>query len=212
MTRIPIFLFVILSLFFSVTQAQESSLSNPAANTSDDTAGSGQGNKAETALKDPEMNELNLRLRKTAEALFTNLSTQEMKDAYQLRTLHGIIKSVESVRQDLVNSTQSCIENHPDKRAEITDSFNRWKNEINPRLEKAAVTLDKRITENKAMPESLFRKYLALIDRMAETADSKVQKDYITSKEACDFLVKKLETSRDELSGVLNDILPQESN
>ena len=212
MTRIPIFLFLILSLFFSVTQAQESSLSNSAENTSEGTAGSGHGNKAETALKDPEMNELNLRLRKTAEALFTNLSTQEMKDAYQLRNQHGIIKSVESVRQDLVNSTQSCIENHSDKRAEITDSFNRWKNEINPRLEKASINLDKRITENKAMPESLFRKYLALIERMAETADSKVQKDYITSKEACDFLVKKLETSRDELSGVLNDILPQESN
>lgn len=187
-------------------------MSNSAENTSEGTAGSGHGNKAETALKDPEMNELNLRLRKTAEALFTNLSTQEMKDAYQLRNQHGIIKSVESVRQDLVNSTQSCIENHSDKRAEITDSFNRWKNEINPRLEKASINLDKRITENKAMPESLFRKYLALIERMAETADSKVQKDYITSKEACDFLVKKLETSRDELSGVLNDILPQESN
>ncbi len=150
--------------------------------------------------------ELKLRLRQTAEDVFTNLTTAQMKKAYKLRATHGVIMSVESVRNDLSRAVESCHKNNG-KMESLESSFRAWEKDINDYVVLARTYLEEQIVAADYLPKSSFRKYLSLVDRLADIHEERIVKDYLSSEESCDVLEKKMDSTRLKLVELLQGIM-----
>jgi hypothetical protein len=123
-----------------------------------------------------------------------------------------MVRAVKLVRGDVENAITQCREKNPDMDSAMKERFTKWSGAIDPVLSDN----DKKMKESLA--SGLFKdpvrvqEYLDAIDSMAKHADEKTDKQVVTTKEACDSLLKSMDNTEPGLTKILSEIAwPQAS-
>ena len=144
-------------------------------------------------------------------ALIDPLSAKEQESFLLIRRKHAIIKAVGIVERDVQNGIKSCGKNNPDMKDKMDARFDQWKNAVDPIIDTARKTFDQDLKNQKIVDEGKARKVLKLHDEAYEYGEKQVQKQPVSSKEACEGLLASMDRTEDTMIQLLQQTLLPES-
>jgi hypothetical protein len=144
-------------------------------------------------------------------ALIDPLSDKDKESFFILRNKHSIIRVIRVVEKDIQNAVKSCGKNNPDMKDAMNDRFAAWQKAVDPILDAAQIQLDKDLAAQKIVKVKDAKKVLKLNDEAYEFGEKQIVKNPVTTKEACEDLVKSMDRTEDEMIQLLQQTLLPES-
>lgn len=135
--------------------------------------------------------------------LIDGMSEKQLQYVYVIRTRHGIIRAVEVVRRDVGKAVKLCAKAHADMKEPLESRYQRWTDNVNPILEDAQGLLERDIVKQDFVPPAKIRKLLDMTTKAGEYTESQVTKEIVTTKDACDFLLKNMDLTQKDLPDLL---------
>lgn len=143
--------------------------------------------------------------------LIDTLNAQGKRSFFVMRNKHSVIRSVRVVRRDVGKAVKACGKENPDLKQPMADRFKQWENAVVPVLDLADKYLKEEIDTQKIVFPSDFRHVLKLNDKAFEFGEEQIEKEVVTSKEACENLMESMDRTEDKMVDLLQDMLLPES-
>ena len=122
-------------------------------------------------------------------------------------TSYNLIETVKIVQRDVSNAVDGCGNENPDMKNLMTQRFSAWNDAVNPVLEEASGHLDNMvIVQDYADPKDL-RAIFTSADRAREHTNARIDKIPVTTKEACEFLLSKMDETQASMVALLRSTL-----
>lgn len=137
---------------------------------------------------------------------------QKGKEAfYVMRNKHGILRSVRVVSRDVGKAVKACGKANPDMKKTMDGRYADWKGAVHPILDTAEKFLNEEIDAQKVVFPSDFRYILKMNDKAFEYSEKQIEKEPVTSAEACQSLLDSMDRTENDLIELLQDaLLPEE--
>lgn len=143
--------------------------------------------------------------------LIDTLSKKDQQTFFIMRNKHGVIRSVQVVHRDVGNAVKACGKANPDMKKTMDGRFKDWENAVLPVIDLAQKYLDEEIDTQKVVFPSDFRYVLKMNDKAYRYGESKVEKQPVTDKEACEGLLESMDRTENKMVELLQDMLLPES-
>ncbi len=143
--------------------------------------------------------------------LIDTLSAKDQKTFYIMRNKYGVIRSVRIVERDVKNAVKECGKANPDIKSTMDGRFKEWQDAVLPTIDLAEKFFNEEVDAQKVVFPSDFRHVLKLNDKAYEYGESKVEKQPVSSKEACQGLLDSMDRTENKMVELLQDILLPES-
>lgn len=144
-------------------------------------------------------------------ALLETLPRANQKVFFIFRNKHSVIRSIEVVHKDIKSAVRSCGKENSDMRKDINSRLKEWEKSVFPILKEAKGFLKKELKEQEAFHASDYNHVMKLNDKAYKFSESKIEKQVVSTKEACEGLLASLDSSEDKLVELLQTILlPEE--
>ena len=125
----------------------------------------------------------------------------------QIRNGFGMIRAVHLVEGDVSKAIAACGKTNPDMKGEMDARFEKWSTNINPLLKKSQADMDTTLKAAGFPDGEKVKAYLDLIDKAAQYSDSKIEKNVITTPEACGSLLKSMDDTEPTMTSLLQSIV-----
>lgn len=143
-------------------------------------------------------------------AMIDKLSEDDQAKIFIMRNKHSVIRAIGVVERDIGAAVEACGKNNPDMKDSMSERYKQWQNAVNPIIKTAQKNLDASINSQKIVKASEFKKVLKLNDMAFEYGDKMTVKKPVSSKDACEKLVKSMDKSEDEMVTLLRQsLLPE---
>lgn len=139
--------------------------------------------------------------------LIDTLSNKDKESFFVMRNKHGVIRSVGVVRRDIGNAVKACGKANPDMKATMDTRFKSWEAAVLPVIDLADKFLKEEIETQKVVFPSDFKHVLKLNDKAYEYGESKIEKQPVTSAEACENLLESMDRTENKMVELLQDML-----
>jgi hypothetical protein len=148
---------------------------------------------------------------KAENTLLDNLPRSNKEVFFIFRNKHSVIRSIEIIRDDIGGAVKACGKANPEIKKEIRTRFKDWKNAVLPILKEARKFLKKELKEQEAFHTDDYHYVMKLNDKAYNFSEGQITKIPVTSKKACEGLLKSMDSTEDKLVGLLQSILlPEE--
>ncbi len=144
-------------------------------------------------------------------ALIAPLADKDKENFFILRNKYSVIRTIGVVKRDVGTAVKSCGDENPDIKGTMDARFTQWKNAVDPIIKTANRTLDETIKAQTLVDEKKFRNVLKLNDTAFEFSEKQIQKQPITTKEACQGLLDSMDRTEDQMITLLQQTLLPES-
>ncbi len=136
-----------------------------------------------------------------------NIGPQEQQHFYMAYNNYNLIETVKIVQKDVSSAVDGCGENDPDMERALKGRFAAWNDAINPVLEEAKGHLDNMVVaQDYAKPDNI-REIFDSLDETRKRTDARIDKIPVTTKEACEFLLGKMDETQDSMVSLLSSTL-----
>lgn len=139
--------------------------------------------------------------------LIKGMSVEQMQYVYEVRSRHGIIRSVRVIRGDVSNAIDACSKTQPDMAADLAKRFESWDQTVSPILDEADANLKTMITAQQFTSSAKIQKMLDLVEKAFKFTESKMEKKPVTSKEGCTYLADNMSDTQKKLAKLLKETL-----
>lgn len=141
-----------------------------------------------------------------AKALAGSLSEEESKDLGLIRENFGILRSIEVARKTVKEAVDLCADKNADLKGDITAKHKSWHDEIGTVLDKQEKELEKSISKDHFSKHKEIKAYLDSIDEAASYADGKIEKDIVTTPEACKNLMGSMDDTKTVIISLISEL------
>ncbi len=139
--------------------------------------------------------------------MMENIGPQEQQHFYMAYNNYNLIETVKIVQKDVSSAIDGCGENNPDMKVALKERFTAWNDAVNPVLEEASGHLDNMVVaQDYAKPDNI-RKIFDSLDETRKRTDARIDKIPVTTKEACEFLLGKMDETQDSMVSLLSSTL-----
>ena len=143
--------------------------------------------------------------------LLDTLGRPNQETFFIFRNKHSVIRSIRIVHRDIKNAVKACGTANKELKAPMNTRFKDWGNAVLPILKDAEKFLAMELKEQESFHAGDYKHVIKLNDKAYKFSESKVQKTPVTSVEACEGLLKSMDSTEDKLVDLLQDILlPEE--
>lgn len=143
------------------------------------------------------------KLRKASIEFIKDIPEDAVKPLFMIRESYGIIHSIHSVKRDIGNAVDQCAEANPDMAEDMNGRFEAWSDEVTPALEEQDEKLKAVIQKQAYKDPQEINEYLGLIDEAAAYADEMLDKQVVTSEEACTSLMNSMDSTEENIVELL---------
>lgn len=148
-----------------------------------------------------------VRLDKKTEELMKGLDENQLKQFAAIRTAHGAIRGVDTVRASLERAVKSCVKANPVLDKDMNGTFQNWKNDVLPVVRQSENRLEKLILLQNFTRPSTVRAYLKTFDDAVKFQNSQFQEVPVSEKSACQDMTKNMAESQKSLISLLTQTL-----
>ena len=141
-----------------------------------------------------------------AKEIGDNLDRMALAHLYTMREAYGVLRAVEIVRRDVDTAVKACGKANPDMRKAINDRFAAWAGKIDPVVKAKQAEIDAAIRQQDYAMSKDINEYFKLIRQTAEHANRNIDKQVVTTPEACNGLLQSMDRTEDVVSTLLADI------
>lgn len=169
---------------------------------------------AQAPAVDPEAVKKQERYSKAAQAAYDavkdigkGLKEDDAKHFYMIYQNYNMIGTVKMVQGDVGNAINACGTANPDKKADMDARYKTWGAAIDDVVKDAEANVNNMIAAQDYAPPTKIRDAFKKIDDARAITNSYVDKKPVTSPEACDYLMKKMDETQDNLVKLLRSTL-----
>ena len=120
---------------------------------------------------------------------------------------YAFITTVQTVQRDVGNAITACGENNAEMKTALDKRFGEWNNAINPVMSEAQGHLDNMIiAQDYAAPKDI-KGVFNIMDEARYRAESEIEKIPVTTPEACQYLIDKMDETQITMIGLLRQTL-----
>ena len=161
----------------------------------------------EQAEAEKQSKELANQLNTDMRAIVEDMDKADQKHFYLIYNNHNIIATVKTVRDDVGKAVEACGENNADMKDEMTARYTLWKKAVNNKLDEASAYIQNMIVAQDYAENADIKDLLQVADDLRAATAKKIQKVPVTSKEACTFLLKKMDETQNTMIALLDKTL-----
>ena len=144
-------------------------------------------------------------------ALIDPLNDPDKESFFILRNKYSVLRVIHIVERDVGTAVKSCADKNPDMKTDMYDRFQQWRNAVDPIIDTAKKQLDKDIDNQTIVDVKKAREVLKLNDEAYDYGDKQVTKQPVSTKDACQDLLKSMDRTEDQMVTLLQQTLLPES-
>ncbi len=136
--------------------------------------------------------------------ILSNLDTQEAQHFMIIVANYNIISTVKAVQEDVGEASKACVDNNKSMKDSINNRFDAWKSAIASPMVDANAGIQNMIMAQDYLPKAEFQTLFDLIEETRRYNSSRFETTPVTTPEACEFMVSKMDETQDQMVAMLN--------
>lgn len=142
-----------------------------------------------------------------AEKFTKTFNEADKRHFYLLFSNYNMTKVVGTVESDVGVAVEKCGQANPDLKAPLANRYKAWSEAIAPIMTESKANIDNMILVQSYAKPADIRKFFGLIDEARNAKDKEVNKVPVTSKEACEYLLKTMDKTQPQMVKLLEATL-----
>jgi hypothetical protein len=120
---------------------------------------------------------------------------------------HNLISTVKRVKGDVSNAIDSCSAEHSDMEKSLRGRFSEWETAVDEQLDAAQANVENMIIAQDYTEEKEVRAIMKQADDLREETMMQTERIPVTTKEACEYLLNKMDETQANLVTLLKSTL-----
>jgi hypothetical protein len=166
-----------------------------------------EAKEAETSSGRKAPSESAKKMYKSISKFAMNLDPPEMQHFYLTYNNYNLLKTVETVRGDVGKAVDACAKNNPDMADKLQSRYQKWSEALEPVYKESEGNLNNMIiAQEYAKPEQI-QDIFKQVDETRDEAQSQFEKIPVTTPEACDYMLGKMDETEESMLSLLRATL-----
>ena len=174
-------------------------------------AGTSQSGYAQTAVDEPakeaskdelakaQTSALNTQVKNT----MSNLELDEAQHFGVMYSNYMIYSMVKAVREDVGDAVSKCSENNQDMASALEEKYAAWEKSVGGTLEEANKNISNMSLAQNYMTQNEVKTLFGLVDETRRVNSSRFETTPLTTPEACEFMMSKMDETEESLNHML---------
>ena len=142
-----------------------------------------------------------------AEEFSKDLDKRSKRHFTVLYSNYNLIKVVEAVRDSVDKAIDACGEANPDMKEGLDTRFKEWKTAVKPAMTEADNNVNNMLLAQEYAKPREIKKFFKLIDKARKQQEKEVEKVPVTTPEACEGLLKRMDGTQAQMVKLLQSTL-----
>ncbi len=147
------------------------------------------------------------RLEVQTRELLSGLDEQQLRFVYATRMRDGSLRAVQYIQGMVSSAVEKCGEAQPDMKEDLESRYTRWWGTLAPIMDEARDKLQKTISAQEEIPEEDILLHLKLVDEAASHTRARSEREIVTTREACQYLLENMDKTEENLGKQLRETL-----
>lgn len=139
--------------------------------------------------------------------LIDGLPPRQQKHFMVAYSNYNLIETVKTVQKDVGTAVDKCGENNPDMKADLDARFKDWKADVEPSIKEARSNFDNMLLAQDYASKKEVKAIFNSVDLTREKTYDQIQKIPVTSPEACQYLLSKMDETQARMIQILQTTL-----
>ncbi|MDB5491787.1 MAG: hypothetical protein JWO78_1636 [Micavibrio sp.] len=151
-------------------------------------------------------NPYRLKVDKRSKEIGAKLQPKELEHLAYIREGFGILRAVYMVERDVGTAVKACGRDNPALREGMDRRFSSWTGAVDPVMKEKQDRIDAAVNDQTYIKPKEIKDYLKLIEQAAEHANRTIDKEIITTPEACNSLAASMDRTQDTVAKLLGQV------
>lgn len=151
----------------------------------------------------PKLKKLNKDLRD----LTIDLKKNDRRHFFMIYNNHNMISTVKYVRDQVSEAIDACSETNPDMEQALRDRYKIWTDAVNEGIKDAEAQRDNMVIAQDYTKASKIRGIMRQSDDIRDETNDAVESVPVTTPEACEYLLNKMDETQANMLGILKAAL-----
>ncbi len=156
--------------------------------------------------------QLHKKLTEKVSGVMQNLT---QKEAFHFMTVYAnytLVSTVKAVKDDVANAVQACGENNKSMKSDLDSRYAKWDDSVGSRLIEAEGNINNMAVAQRYISQAELQGIFSQVDKMRAINSSNFEKTPVTSPEACEFMMSKMDETEDSMKQLLQITLQSYPN
>ncbi len=139
----------------------------------------------------------------------------DQKEAFHFMVVYAnytVLSTVKAVQVDVADAVRKCGENNSSMKDDLDARFEKWGENLSVPLAEANANINNMALAQNYMSQADMQSLFAKVDRMRSINSSNFEKTPVTSVEACEFMLSKMDETEDSMKQMLQITLQSYPN
>ena len=158
-----------------------------------------EGDEKAAALAKLQLEALNGQIRNVSKAL----DQSEMTHFGIIYSNYTIYSMVKAVRDDVGLAVDACIKNNPDMEELLSKRWMEWTNSVDANMKESLANIKAMTMAQDYASQDNMTRIFGLVDATREANSSRFEKLPVSTPEACEFMISKMDETQDSMNMML---------
>lgn len=140
-------------------------------------------------------------------SILANLDTREAQHFAIVIVNQNLIGTVKAVEADVAMAAKGCAENNKQMADTINARFAQWQEAVKGPMQEAQANVDNMVVAQTYITKEQYTELFGLIDDVRQYNSSRFEKTPVTTPEACEFMLSKMDETQENMVGMLRATL-----
>lgn len=128
---------------------------------------------------------------------------------YKNYTIYSMVKAV---NKDVGDAVSKCADNNKSMADELENRFEEWNKKIGVTLKESYANINNMAISQSYVPQSNLKTMFGLIEEIRAVNSSRFETTPVTTPEACEFMISKMDETEDSMGRMLKETLSSYPN
>ncbi len=158
-------------------------------------------------ITDPVGKEKNEALHQKYASVMAQLDSREVQHFAVVVVNYNLISTVKAVQEDVEGAVNGCAEKNPEMADTVNQRFAKWKGAVQGPMAEAEANVNNMVLAQNYITQPQFSELFGLIEDVRKYNSSRFEKTPVTTPEACEFMLSKMDETQDHMVGMLKATL-----
>jgi len=116
---------------------------------------------------------------------------------------YSVYSMVKAVRNDVGQAVEACIKNNPEMEEQINTRWSKWTKSVDANMKEAFANINAMSMAQDYAPQTEMKRIFSLVDETRAANSSRFEKIPVTTPEACEFMLSKMDETQDNMNVML---------
>lgn len=152
---------------------------------------------------------------KLTERVSNVMQDLNQKEAFHFMTVYAnytLVSTVKAVKDDVADAVKACGQNNESMKGDLDSRYAKWEESVGTGIVEAEGNINNLAVAQKYISQANLQGIFAQVDKMRAINSSNFEKTPVTSPEACEFMMSKMDETEESMKQLLQITLQSYPN